>query len=444
MSWKYTGLAKRSLTAIVAGMFLATIVAPTAWAQAPSKSVIDQMSLEGNWYNYVPFDKPLSAPACNASQAPLVGGPADIDVDIGFNLGGDPVTRRVNLMKTLIRDFPPLSPEQAAGVVGNFMVESGGEDLPPDMNEGLRGRPKFRGPPSFRGGYGWAQWTGGRQTQFIDDFAVPRGYMVNRNVAAKDDANYAFLKFELGTTERGTLPALRGASTPEEAAIAFERAFERARVQAHGPRSIAARKVFNEFNGGQTGAPQDPSILPPAQQVGQCAPPGGNGGAIVGGKKFPLDTTKAGILNRNIFRNNTTDRAGHPYIAFDILAAPGTKVVAFTAGRVKSVSTDRCPGRMISVFDDTSDITTSYLHLEMNGNVPVNTIVQPGDFIGTVGVAARGCGTPHLHIDAVNGPVRVGCSRLRCPPANARLFIDLGPDLFTTFQTLPDGGAARP
>jgi murein DD-endopeptidase MepM/ murein hydrolase activator NlpD len=186
-------------------------------------------------------------------------------------------------------------------------------------------------------------------------------------------------------------------------------------------------------------------VTAPATPVNQCSPAGGTGGgAVVGGKHFPLDTTKAGILNRNMFRNNTADRGGHPYIAFDILANPGTKVVAFSAGRVKHIGSDRCPGRLVSVTDDAAGVTVSYLHLELTGHVARDTMVQPGDFIGTVGTAVRGCGTPHLHIDAVNAPNRIGCSRLSCSAYNASRFIDIGPELYTTYQTLPDGGITTP
>jgi hypothetical protein len=358
----------------------------------------------------------------NQACAGAAGGAANLNVGKDFNLGGDGRTRRINLIKALMADFQ-FTAEQAAGIVGNFMHESGGQDLPPDVNEG-----GAKGPPRFRGGYGWAQWTGSRQRAFID-FAVQNGYMP-AGAPATDAANYAWLKQELATSHKATVPAVKAATTVEQAVINFEREFERAGVPAIAIRTTYARQALNEFNGGGGG----PGGTAGGASPQQC----GGSAAIVGNTAFPLVINKGGIKNRGIFANGTTNVAGHPYTAYDILVNPGVEVVAFMSGTVMYISEDRCPGRMVSIHNPESDITVSYLHLAFDNHVAAGATVQVGQHVGVVGPASAGCGTPHLHIDAARGNRRPGCSRLNCPPANSSRFVDIGPQLFTTYQALPE------
>ncbi len=138
-----------------------------------------------------------------------------------------------------------------------------------------------------------------------------------------------------------------------------------------------------------------------------------------------------------MFKNGTASKGGHPYTAFDILANPGTPVIAFLGGVVKNPTQDRCPGRMISVYNKEANITISYLHLSFGNHAAKDDVVAVGQSIGVVGPAGNGCGTAHLHIDASQGDGRPGCSRLDCPPANASKFIDIGPQLLETYQALP-------
>lgn len=151
---------------------------------------------------------------------------------------------------------------------------------------------------------------------------------------------------------------------------------------------------------------------------------------------FPLENGRSSVKNKNMFRNNTTDRGGHPYIAFDILANPGVGVTAFIDGTVNHISTDRCPGRFVSVYSKEYDVTLSYMHMNNTTAVKKGDNVKAGQKLGIVGPPAAGCGTPHLHIDAIKGNRRLGCSRLNCPSSTQKLFIDIGPDLFKAWEAL--------
>lgn len=361
-----------------------------------------------------------------SSDANCGGGGANIDVDQGFSLGTDPAERRVNLMRAFMQDYG-LTPEQAAGPVGNFMHESGGHDLPPDVNEG-----GVKGPPAFSGGYGWAQWTGGRQTAFID-YAVANNYMASRTVNATDAADYAWLKEELNTGYQSTIDELKNQRTPEDAAVSFEATFERAGVPALTERKANARQAFNEYNeaeggGGGGGGGGD------STSGGGC---GGSGG-IVGDVAFPLGPTKSVVNNPEMFADGTADQGGHPYIAFDILADPGTQVRAFASGTVNTLSRDVCGGRLIGIYNEEEDFIVSYLHNSYSNHRPEGATVSPADDVALVGEDGLGCGTPHLHIDAMHGDSRGGCSRDSCPDSVRSQFIDIGPQLFETYQALPD------
>lgn len=356
-----------------------------------------------------------------ASTCSNIDSEASSQVPTSFSLGEEPQERRINLMRALMADYS-LSAEQVAGVVGNFMHESGGENLPPDVNE-----EGGEGPPEFSGGYGWAQWTGGRQEAFID-FAVENGYMENENQNATDAANYAYLKKELNEGYQVTITELKKQSSPEDAAISFEDTYEKAGQPNMEQRIEYAQQVFEEF---------DTSSGLTERQPGMCSTRPGSP-AVIGDKAFPLVTSKSEIDNRHIFSDGTTQTGGHPYTAYDIVVPPGTPVAAFLSGTVTKISTDVCGGRFISIYNEESDITVSYLHLSLNNHVSEGDTVSEGDRVGLIGSEDQGCSVPHLHIDVAEGTSRPGCTRENCPSENQSQFVSIGEDLYETYQEVPE------
>ena len=107
-----------------------------------------------------------------------------------FSLGSDGKERRVNLIKALMAAYG-LTPEQAAGPVGNFMEESGGDHLPPDVNQGGAVGP----PNSSLLGYGWAQWSGGRKTAFAS--YINTSGLKTADGRATDGADFGYLSKQL-------------------------------------------------------------------------------------------------------------------------------------------------------------------------------------------------------------------------------------------------------
>ncbi len=354
--------------------------------------------------------------SCSASTSDPSG---SLVTDKSLNLGVNAVERQSKLIELLQKDFG-LSAEQAAGIVGNLMVESGREDLPPDRNEGDSGG----APPKFSGGYGWAQWTGERQVAFID-FAVSNGFIASNAVNANDAANYGFLKKELTETYASSIVELKTKSDPASAAESFMNTYEKPGIPNLDQRKANAQTALSNYSAG--------TVSVAASSF--C----GGSAAIVGDKAFPLVVNKSGIEGNGIFSNGTTDKAGHPYTAYDILVPEGTPVVAFTSGTVTHLGEDKCPGRLVGIYNETSSAVVSYLHLDFNNlAIGEGDVVAVGSPIGLVGPASAGCGVEHLHIDAAQGTTRPGCKRENCPAENASKFIDIGPDLFTTFQALPE------
>lgn len=139
------------------------------------------------------------------------------------------------IMQWLMRELG-LTKEQAAGVVGNFKAEAG-EDLAPNRNEG-----GLIGSPAGTGGYGLAQWTASRQSALVA-FAKARG-----KDAGDLDLQLEFAKHELQGPENKALVALKNATTAADAAVVFERKYERAGVPAHEKRVYFANKALQNYS----------------------------------------------------------------------------------------------------------------------------------------------------------------------------------------------------
>jgi len=154
-------------------------------------------------------------------------------------------------MGDLIFDFG-LSPEQAAGVVGNLGAESG-----------LRAVQELR-PVRGRGGFGWAQWTGPRRLAFEQ-------WCHHRNLEPTSyAANYGFLKAELsgavpGFDYRHAITQVKKTSTVKAATETFEANYEKAGVKRMSARIALANRAFALFRA-VSGRPTQPKgpVMPKA------------------------------------------------------------------------------------------------------------------------------------------------------------------------------------
>lgn len=136
---------------------------------------------------------------------------------------------------------------QIAGVLGNFKLESG---FNPRVNEGGK-----VGSPMGVGGYGFAQWTGGRQTGLVNFAKQQKMDPGDPNLQAK------FLLHELEGPEKKAAAYLKEAVSPEESARRFLTDFERAGIPKTKQRQEAARAIY-----GTLGFLDQPGQAPVAQE----------------------------------------------------------------------------------------------------------------------------------------------------------------------------------
>lgn len=384
-----------------------------------------------------------NAGTCVASSTTPEISAGELTVGKEFTLGTDNKKRAVNLANALAKDYN-LKDFQAAGIVGNFIRESGGEHVPPDVNEGGE-----VGPPKFSGGYGWAQWTAGRQESFIN-YAVEKGYMASREVNATDAANYAYLNQELvRSSESAVITALKQTTTAGEAADVWEQVFERAGVPATQERMEAAERVLQGMRGdgnlpgaagGETSTSSTAGTV--ATDCTETNTTQEVAGKVFTTVAFPLLDGKNKVDNPGIFSDGTTDQGGHPYIAYDIYAPAGTKVVSMTDGVVTNTSYSSSLGQSVTVYNEKSGLAIYYTHMAPGTQIGKGKSVKPGDSLGSLASVKLfpDINVDHLHIDASQGKYRVACSRDSCSAEAKSKFVDIGPDLFGAWEAL--GGEA--
>ena len=151
-----------------------------------------------------------------------------------------PINPNAAIVAQHLREKLGLSNAQIAGVLGNFSQESG---FNPRVNEG-----GAVGAPLGRGGYGLAQWTGGRQSNLIS-FAKQR-----KMDPGDPTLQSQFLVSEFQGPEKAALQSLRGAVSPEQSALVFRRDFERAGDPNDANRLKQAKVLYGQL--GQTQAPK--------------------------------------------------------------------------------------------------------------------------------------------------------------------------------------------
>ncbi|NRF67834.1 hypothetical protein HLB44_12645 [Aquincola sp. S2] len=146
-----------------------------------------------------------------------------------------------NVAEQLQKDFG-FTPEQAAGIAGNLWHESDGMNA--NVNEyAYAGNEPYGQPNSTDKGYGWAQWSYDRKPQFIN------WCKENGLDPASPAANYGFIKHELENNESATVDAVKGTSTPEDAATMWRKVYERAEDPQDTKRTTAARILYDFMNG---------------------------------------------------------------------------------------------------------------------------------------------------------------------------------------------------
>ncbi len=142
-----------------------------------------------------------------------------------------------------------LSGAQTAGLIGNFIVESGADPINPAAVQ-------YGGGP----GRGIAQWEGSRRTALYS-YADSRG-LAWSNLQVQLD----FVWKEFTSTESNALAKLKATSTPSAAAVAVRTYYERPSVPNDQARINAANLIYSRFGGGTTPPPSSETEFPVLQQ----------------------------------------------------------------------------------------------------------------------------------------------------------------------------------
>lgn len=173
--------------------------------------------------------KPVAAGAEDLPQ-PRTGQPPTIaDFDFGPSGNASPNKNRVGYVFGKLLELG-YEPHIAAGLVGNFMVESG-----PSLNS--------RAVGDGGAAFGIAQWNDRRPALF--EFARKRG--TNPDDL---DTQIAFMHHELRTSEAAAWSKIRTARSAEEAAELVSRYYERPGIPHMGRRVGYARDVYGQYSGG--------------------------------------------------------------------------------------------------------------------------------------------------------------------------------------------------
>lgn len=314
-----------------------------------------------------------------------------------------------------------LSPVQALGVLGNLMRESGGGTLNLDATA-----------VNSIGATGIAQWLGGRKTNLIN-YASGLG-LSEFNLQVQMD----FMWQELTTSyKKSTLDPLLATTDLKTATEIFLKKYE---IPGHYDVELPVRyenalEVAQQLGvdiNSSTATTPTAGISTSSTDI-NCTPVMSGEVTLVGDKAFPLAVSKDQILNPNDFYIDTHEN----YTAYDILVAEGNKVVAYMSGKVISAITtggDRCGGGIVSIYNTENNLTVTYMHMS-SITVSVGQEVSAGDQIGITGDADDGCGVAHLHIDAISGEGRPGCSRLGCSVPEGS-FTPIGDDLKNLYDSM--------
>lgn len=316
--------------------------------------------------------------------------------------------------------------EQAAGIVGNISVESGGD---PENIQDPGGRTKD--PSSITAGWGLIQWTPG-----------------SKILGLLRDANISTPVHELSTQlelvwwhMNNTSPTgvqnmyreFQAITDVETATIEFEDKVEGAGTPNIEVRIERAKEALRQYGGGGEDTSGGTSSGP------SCS---GDGGiASIDGFTFPLITTQKAIKTNGggLWCYEKLTNCHHDYKAADIMITTGTQVIAAKDGVVQNVNGGNQHPNNVTITSSDGAGINYYTHLGANtAAVREGQRIKAGDTLGKVGTSEDAMGTPpHLHFDMLPPRYRYrpSCSGASC---TSYPFIEVQPALVETFKKLPE------
>ena len=283
-----------------------------------------------------------------------------------------------------------LSRNQALGIVANLMQESGGGtlDLKPDLQNHI-------------GAYGIAQWLGGRRTG-LQEFAKKNG-MTEKDFVAQVNYLWDELNDSKKPYKSTVLDPIKASSTLAEATTIFLERFEVPCLPGHCAVEIVRRMAhaataeskLASVSGGGGSTEEKCEDNAAGENVGANAD--GYALPIIGHDKNPKHLNCTPRMSSNPCHHDGTP-------AFDLIAKPGTKVVAITDGVIDSTK----PYTIGAAASDPEcksiqfkgDDGWYYWYGHTTIKAAKGTRFKAGQVMGVVGSVACGMGgASHLHID---------------------------------------------
>ncbi len=152
-----------------------------------------------------------------------------------------------------------------------------------------------------------------------------------------------------------------------------------------------------------TAAPTQKPAATPKPTVKPASEDTGDGGHAVSSGSFfvkPVDVALPTVYEDDELSYNATLGEWRFHGGLDIVAEPGTDVVAVADGEVAKVDYDLLLGNLV-VLKHSDGLTSVYANLADEINVTAGDKVQAGDELGTVGATAAGevVQASHLHFE---------------------------------------------
>ena len=344
-------------------------------------------------------------------------------------------------------DNKPLNAAQAAGIIGNLMIETGGGtyELDPEAVNSI-------------GASGIVQWLGGRKTA-LEKFAESKGtdwkdFKVQLQFVVQElETGYKKAVMEGKSSSSKTIDkGLKNITDVSEqgakdAADIVARYYEIPSISdAYPNRQTAAAKAFNDFKDSAPGASSAVGAS------GNCSNGESSGENVtsIGDIAFPLaikygDITTSGSAWTHTYHEDTCTY----YYALDIVItktdgnqlAKTVPVIAMHDGDVISASLNSIKGYGNTVIIHGSDgLNYAALHIaEMK--VSKGQAVKKGD---TIGIGVVNANVYHVHVDLSNGASRpsacASCSPKICP-AQGRFLPELRPKLQEIYESMKGGAS---
>lgn len=329
-----------------------------------------------------------------------------------------------------------VSPEQAAGIIGNISVESGGD---PENTQSGYTPDRTKDPTEVsknsegkQGGWGIIQWTPSEKI-----IGLLRGANITSPVyelSTQLELVWWHMNNTSPTGVHNMYANYQNITDVAEATRVYEDQMEGASIPHIEERIKRARAALRQYGGGST------TTSPVSSSPTGCGSEGGI--ASANGFTFPLITTQKAITDHKPYPwcYAKLTNCHHDYKAADLMIGTGTTVIAAKSGRVQNVNAGSQHPNNVTINTDDGQGINYYTHMGANtAAVRVGQHVEAGDTLGKVGTSVDAMNTdPHLHFDMLPPGYRYrpSCSGAAC---SNYPFIEVQPALIETFKRLPEG-----